>query len=133
MPTQTECSAPLPSAPFRFATLTSTPRWGGGQSKTPTTNNKRKVPNLFQDLTVQHKPSEYTSHSPLPSGRSGGTLDMPWTCPGTIEPSPNPVFDQPRLSSEGSGAKRCPGSVPWPVPRVPATLPNPTWRPKPPT
>src|ERR1035441_9495150 len=44
---------PLPSAPFRFATLTSTTRWGGGQNKTPTTNRKRKVPNLFQDLTFR--------------------------------------------------------------------------------
>ena len=51
MPTKTNYSAPLPSAPFRFATLTSTARWGGGQNKTPTINRKRKVPNLFQDLT----------------------------------------------------------------------------------
>jgi len=51
MPTKIDRSAPLPSAPFRFATLTSTTRWGGGQNKTPTTNSKRKVPNLFQDLT----------------------------------------------------------------------------------
>ena len=51
MPTKIDRSAPLPSAAFRFATLTSTTRWGGGQNKTPTTNRKRKVPNLFQDLT----------------------------------------------------------------------------------
>ena len=37
------------------------------------------------------------------------------------------------LSSERSGAERCPGSGPWPVPRVPATSPSPAWRPKPPT
>src|SRR5208283_778311 len=30
---------------------------------------------------------------------SGGTLDKPWTYPGTIEPPPTPVFDQPHLSS----------------------------------
>ena len=52
MPTKINRSAPLPSAPFRFATLTSTTRWGGGQNKTPTTSRKRKVPNLFQDLTL---------------------------------------------------------------------------------
>ena len=52
MTTKTDRSAPLPSAPFRFATLTSTTRRGGGQNKTPTTNRKRKVPNLFQDLTA---------------------------------------------------------------------------------
>jgi len=51
MATKNDHSAPLPSAPFRFATLTSTTRWGGGQNKTLTTNRKRKVPNLFQDLT----------------------------------------------------------------------------------
>ena len=51
MLTKIDRSAPLPSAAFRFATLTSTTRWGGEQNKTPTTNRKRKVPNLFQDLT----------------------------------------------------------------------------------
>src|ERR1039458_6025725 len=51
MATKNAHSPPLPSAPFRFATLTSTTRWGGGQNKTLTTNRKRKVPNLFQDLT----------------------------------------------------------------------------------
>jgi len=55
MPTKIDRSAPLPSAPFRFATLTSTTRWGGGQNQTPTTQSKRKVPNLFQDLTPCHK------------------------------------------------------------------------------
>ncbi len=49
-------------------------------------------------LGFHHKPFEYNS-SPAPaSGWSGGTLDKPWTCPGTIEPAPTPVFDQPYLS-----------------------------------
>jgi len=47
---------------------------------------------------VNHKPSEYNSTSAPPSGRSGGTLDIPWTCPGTIEPPQPTVFDQPSLS-----------------------------------
>ena len=33
-----------------------------------------------------------------PRGGLGGTLDKPWTCPGTIEPPQTPVFDQPSLS-----------------------------------
>ncbi len=50
-------------------------------------------------LGFHHKPFEYNS-SPAPaSGWSGGTLDKPWTCLGTIEPSPTPVFHQPHLSS----------------------------------
>jgi hypothetical protein len=48
---------------------------------------------------VHHKHPEYNSPSAAPWGWSGGTLDKPWTCPGTIEPSPTPVFDQPHLSS----------------------------------
>ena len=47
---------------------------------------------------VHHKPPEYNSPPASPSGWSGGTLDIPWTCPGTIEPSQTPVFDQPSLS-----------------------------------
>ena len=50
-------------------------------------------------LGVHHKPFEYNSPSAAPSGWSGGTLDKPWTCPGTIEPLPTPVFDQPHLSN----------------------------------
>ncbi len=46
-----------------------------------------------------HKPLEYNSPSAAPSWRSGGTLDKPWTCSGTIEPPPTPVFDQPHLSN----------------------------------
>src|ERR1019366_7178441 len=34
---------------------------------------------------VRHKPSEYNSLPAPPSGWSGGTLDIPWTCPGTIK------------------------------------------------
>ena len=48
---------------------------------------------------VHHKPPEYNSPPAPPSGWSGGTLDKPWTCPGTIEPSQTPVFDQPHLFS----------------------------------
>jgi hypothetical protein len=47
---------------------------------------------------VQYKLSEYNSPSAPPSGRPGGTLEIPWTYPGTIEPSQHPVFDQPGLS-----------------------------------
>ena len=47
---------------------------------------------------VFHKPSEFNSPSAPPTGWSGGTLDMPWTCPGTIEPSQTLVIDQPILS-----------------------------------
>ena len=47
---------------------------------------------------VYHKPPEYTSSPASPAGRSGGTLDIPWTCPGTIEATQTPVFDQPSLS-----------------------------------
>ena len=47
---------------------------------------------------VHHKPSEYNSPPAPPWGWSGGSLDKPWTCPGTIEPPQTPVFDQPDLS-----------------------------------
>ena len=47
---------------------------------------------------VHHKHPEYNPPLPPPSGRSGGSLDKPWTCPGTIEPSHTAVFDQPHLS-----------------------------------
>ena len=46
-----------------------------------------------------HKPSEYNPHPPPPSGWSGGTLDKPWTCPGTREPPQTRLFNQPHLSS----------------------------------
>ena len=48
---------------------------------------------------VDHKPSEYNSPPARTSGWSGGTLDKPWTYPGTIEPSQRLVFDQPHLSN----------------------------------
>jgi hypothetical protein len=48
---------------------------------------------------VQHKHLKYISPPAPPSGWSGGTLDKPWTCPGTIEPPESPVFDQPHLFS----------------------------------
>jgi hypothetical protein len=44
-----------------------------------------------------HKPPEYNSPPAPPSGRSGGTLDKPWTRSGTIEPPQTSVFDQPHL------------------------------------
>jgi hypothetical protein len=52
---------------------------------------------------VFHKPSEYNSPPPPPSGWSGGTLDKPWTSSGTIEPSQSLVSDQPSLSRPLSG------------------------------
>lgn len=51
MPTEINRAAPHPSAPFRFATRTSTERWGAAQRNAPTTNITRKSANLFQDLT----------------------------------------------------------------------------------
>ena len=47
---------------------------------------------------VSHKHPEYNSPPAPTSGWSGGTLDKPWTCPGTIEHLQTPVFDQPSLS-----------------------------------
>ena len=38
-----------------------------------------------------------------------------------------------RTCASGSGARRCSGSRPGPVPRVSATSPNPVWRPRPPS
>jgi hypothetical protein len=43
---------------------------------------------------VHHKRPEYNSPFAPASAWSGGTLDKPWTCPGTIEPSQTRVFDQ---------------------------------------
>ena len=48
---------------------------------------------------AQHKLSEFNSSAAPPPGWSGGTLDKPWTSPGTIEAPQTPVFDQPHLSS----------------------------------
>ncbi len=60
---------------------------------------------------VFHKPPEYNSPSAPPYGWSGGTLDKPWTYPGTIDTLPDLIFDQARLSksvSRGSAAgSRC--------------------------
>ena len=50
------------------------------------------------EFGVHHKLSEYNSPPEHPSGCSGGTLDKPWTCPGTIEPPQTSVFYQPSLS-----------------------------------
>jgi hypothetical protein len=79
---------------------------------------------------VHHKPSEYNSPPGPPSGWSGGTLDIPWTCPIPIEPPQTPVFDQPSLSKSlfsgisaaerfRSGADRRQGSAP--PPRLPGS------------
>jgi hypothetical protein len=46
---------------------------------------------------VDHKSPKYYCPPAPPPGWSGGTLDKPWTCPGTIEPPQTPVFDQPSL------------------------------------
>jgi hypothetical protein len=48
---------------------------------------------------MDDKSSEYNSPRSPPTGWSGGTLDIPWTCPIPIEPLQTPVFDQPHLSS----------------------------------
>ena len=46
-----------------------------------------------------HKPPDFNSSRAPPSVWSGGTLDKPWTCPGTMEPAQTLIFDQPHLSS----------------------------------
>jgi hypothetical protein len=60
---------------------------------------------------VRHKYPESNSPSAPAPAWSGGTLDKPWTCPGTIDPLPDPIFDQARLSKSapcGSAAgQRC--------------------------
>ena len=62
---------------------------------------------------VPNKLSEYNLPLPPRSGWSGGTLDKPWTHPGTIDPLPDPVFDQARLSMSfpcrSATGSRCPG------------------------
>ena len=50
-----------------------------------------------------HKHPESNSPLPPPPGWSGGTLDKPWTYPGTIEPLADPVFDQACLSKSVPG------------------------------
>jgi len=45
-----------------------------------------------------HKLPKYNPPLPPPSGWSGGGLVSPWTYPGTIERSADPIFDQARLS-----------------------------------
>jgi hypothetical protein len=47
----------------------------------------------FARLFCIHHSSFLILHSPQ------GTLDILWACSGTIEPSQNPVFDQPSLSN----------------------------------
>ena len=47
---------------------------------------------------VQYKLSEYIPPLPPRSGRSGGTLDKPWTYPGTIDHPQSPIFKQASLS-----------------------------------
>jgi hypothetical protein len=59
-------------------------------------------------FAVYHKCPESNSPAAPPSGCSGDTLDIPWTYPGTIDPLPDPVFDQARLSKSvscGSSAR----------------------------
>ena len=62
---------------------------------------------------VQYKLSEYNPPLPPRSGRSGGTLDIPWTYPGTIDPLQNPISKQASLSKSISGGpdagQRCSG------------------------
>jgi hypothetical protein len=62
---------------------------------------------------VRHKHPEYKSPLPPPSGWSGGGLVPPWTCPGTIDPPQDPIFDQAGLSKSvacgSSTVQRRPG------------------------
>jgi len=51
---------------------------------------------------VPNKLSEYNLPLPPRSGWSGGTLDIPWTYSGTIDPLPAPIVDQARLSKSVS-------------------------------
>jgi hypothetical protein len=62
---------------------------------------------------VHHKNTEYNSPPAPPSGWSGGTLDIPWTYPGTIDQPQDLIFDQARLSKsvscDFSAVPRCSG------------------------
>jgi hypothetical protein len=53
-------------------------------------------------FAVPHKHSEYNPPLPPLSGWSGGTLDNPWTYPGTIDHPPTPCFNQASLSEQHS-------------------------------
>ena len=53
-------------------------------------------------FAVPHKHSEYNSPLPPLSGWSGGTLDIPWTYPGTIDHPQTPCFNQASLSEQHS-------------------------------
>src|ERR1035437_7420691 len=89
VPPSPQCSVPARYARLHYAL------GGGGKETKTTTNILPKVPNSFQDLTR----SKYNSPRAPVSGWSGGTLDILWTCPGTIEPPETPIFDQPGLSN----------------------------------
>jgi hypothetical protein len=62
---------------------------------------------------MHHKHSEYNPPLPPPSGWSGGTLDISWTYPGTIDHPQAHIFDQARLSKSiscgFSSVQRCLG------------------------
>ena len=53
---------------------------------------------------LQHQQPEYNSPSAPPPGWSGGTLDKPWTSPGTVDPAQAPIFDQPLIQVAPSAA-----------------------------
>jgi len=60
------------------------------------------------EFSVSHKSSEYNSPPEPPGCWSGGTLDIPWTHPGTIDPPQTAVFDQRGLSKSLSGGAAIP-------------------------
>jgi hypothetical protein len=59
---------------------------------------------------VNHKRSKYSSPLPPPSGWSGGTLDIPWTYPGTIDHPQCPIFKQASLSNSKFESGLLPGT-----------------------
>jgi hypothetical protein len=53
---------------------------------------------------VHHKQPKYKLSLPPPSAWSGGTLDKPWTYPGTIDHPQSPIFKQASLSKSESAS-----------------------------
>src|ERR1035437_10159806 len=61
-------------------------------------------------FSVFHKRSKYNRPLPPPSAWSGGTLDKPWTYPGTIDHPQSPIFKQASLSKSKFEGGLLPGT-----------------------
>ena len=62
-------------------------------------------------LLSAYKFPECNTSKEAPSGRSGGGLVVPWTCPGGIEPLERAIFDHRSLCNSGSASSASePGS-----------------------